>query len=823
MLSNDYLGAFELFLSTEPAASARGALAMRELRKKNGYLSYVSFIQCALASDDISRALELLDSPDRDVRLETVLLLRGGNFGVVREKLLEQVANEDDSFVRSAIVINIGDFGDEKDIPLMASLLTDPNDRVRANAIDALGKINDTRIVDHVLPYRDDANNRVRANVLKLLYRFQRVDRVFETLKGMITSGDDKMRASAVYLLREIDTVKSLDLILNEDAETFMENREKNLEFIQTVEARESLEGQLETLALEIETLERDLDDELTVLPTHTREKIRDLVDFKAKHSSLSTHRMHLSTISLSLQRQLEIETIVEAKTRALQDSKEFIENILRSLNAGVIVVDSEFSILEMNPAARSILRLKGPIEGAMMRELPVTREFIPFFETVFRDLLPLSREEMTIVGESGEPRIIGLSASPVVNRAGAVIGVVAAFQDITHTKSLEAKLIQSEKMKTVGMLSSSIAHDFNNLLMGILGFSSLLLEDYADDSNLSESLGMIYFSALEAKEIVVQLLSLSRTESPVKEWVSMSDLLTSTLKVARISFPEGQLLSAEIDEKTCMVMGDRSQLSQMILNLILNALDAMAGKTGEVKVTLGRINLSDTEVLEYLSGDRGGEFIVMRVKDRGCGITRDVLPRIFEPFFTTKTGAKGTGLGCTIVYNVAKRHGGGVVVDSTPENGTIFSVYLPAASDVPPKPPSDFVVPDLKGLRVWIVEDEPVAMKFVMETLAKVGVEVVDHSCGEDAVSSSAWEERKPDLLLVDMYLPGMDGLRCVETLARIKGGVPPVLFMSGHASRGVFERAINKFGGSFIQKPFTKNELIKAIADVLNGGSIF
>lgn len=848
--SRDYLGAFEQLLSGDPDASMQGAAAMRDLRKEKGYLSYVSFVQCAFAESDISRVMELLENPNRDVRLEAALLLRGANHEGVRERLLELADRESDSFVRSAIVINIGDFGDERDIPLMATFLNDPDDRVRANAIDALGKINDTRIVEHVLPYLDDSNNRVRANALKLLYRFQRVDRVFEALKEMITSGDERMRTSAVYLLREIDTVKSLDLILNEDAETFMENREKNLEFIRTVEARESLEGQLESLALEIETLEGELDEELVSLPQRARDKIKALADFRAKHSSLSTHRMHLSTIGLSLQRQIEIEALheklkcsmkdlemarteleqlnhtleglVESKTRALQESKEFTENILRSLNAGVIVVNRDLRILEMNPAARSILRIKGSIEGARISDFPFTSEFLPFIESVFGDLKPLPREEMTIARKGEESRIIGLSASPVVTRAGDVIGVVAAFQDITHTKGLEAKLIQAEKMKTVGMLSSSIAHDFNNLLMGILGFSSLLIEDHAEDHDLFESLSMIHSSALEAKEIVVQLLSLSRTTPPAKETVSMADLIVSTLKVAKVSFPEGQSLTAEIESGVPLVLGDRAQLSQVILNLLLNARDSMAGKTGEVEVFLGRETLSDAQAEKIFSGDRGGDFVVLKVRDQGCGIQKEDLPRIFEPFYTTKTGGKGTGLGCTIVYNVSKRHGGGVSIDSSPGKGTVFTVYLPATTIEASAVAKENPIPDLMGLRVWIIEDEPVAMKFVGETLVKAGVEVVGHSSGEEAVDSAGWATGKPDLLLVDMYLPGMDGLRCVETLAGTREGIPPVLFMSGHASRDTFERAIAKFGGSFIQKPFTKHELLEAVAEVLSGRTI-
>lgn len=830
--------ALNALLNGSESEKIDGSLAMRRDRALYGYGAYLEFLSEIDILQTLPAIRDMLETKCRDIRLEGVLLLRGKRNPDVKKLLINMMEIEDDPYVRSALVINIGAYGDQNDIPTMVSFLADTDERVRANAIEALGRINDARIVEHVLPFLTDPNNRVKANAVKLLYRFERLDNVYNALKEMIKSDQEKMQSSAVYLLREIDTVRSLDLLLGEDAETFVENRAKNLELLQSVETRQDLENRMEALGLQIDALRNDLKPSIDAFSPDSRDKFDTLLDFKARYAALSTHRVHLSAISLSLQRQIEIERLhtelsrshqelqttknaleelnsmlefrVMEKTMDLQKSKEFMESILTSLNTGVVVADRDLLVMEINPAARSILHLTGDIIGKKMDEIDTFTVFRPIFDQILKNMEPVQRHEATIAPEPGKPRVLGISASPVIEKGSNMRGVVAVFQDITHTKELEARLVMSEKMKTLGLLSSTISHDFNNLLMGILGFSSLLKESATISEDDLENVTMIHDSATEARDIVRQVLSVSREHPPERAPLNIVDLLGREGRILRISLPENINLQVSTKENIPMIYADRAQINQMLMNLIINAKDAMP-EGGTIHIGL------ETRIL---NGEKYSTYLCITIKDEGLGISNDDINKIFDPFFTTKTGGKGTGLGCTIIYNVVKKHDGLIKVSSAPDKGTVFEICLPALTYASINLKTGSKPIDLSGKKIAVVEDEPVALKFISESLNRSGATVYSSDCGEKALrewveNNAAWWP--PDLIMVDMYLPGIDGLRLIEAIAMVINPMPPVLFMSGHAGRETFERMIERTSGDFIQKPFDKIEMLGAVAAIL------
>ncbi|MBK5926086.1 hybrid sensor histidine kinase/response regulator [Rhodobaculum claviforme] len=394
--------------------------------------------------------------------------------------------------------------------------------------------------------------------------------------------------------------------------------------------------------------------------------------------------------------------------------------------------------------------------------------------------------------------------------------GLLAVFNDATELKSLEAQIVQSQKMQAIGQLAGGVAHDFNNLLTAISGHCDLLMlrhdrgdPDYAD-------LVQIHQNANRAAALVRQLLAFSRKQTLRPEVFDLRDTLGELTHLLSRLVGERVALVLDHDSDLDMVRADRRQIEQVIMNLVVNGRDAMR-EGGEI-----RIETRNRTLGESLVRDRAlvppGAYVVVRVSDQGAGIPPEHMTKIFEPFFTTKRAGEGTGLGLSTAYGIVKQTGGFIFVDSTPGTGTVFSLYLPACAPVPePEAASDPAVPtpepgrDCEGV-ILLVEDEAPVRAFAARALRMRGHTVIEASSAEEALGKLDDPGLHVDLFLTDVIMPGLDG----PTWVRKALGQRPqarVVFMSGYAEEALETGRTAIPNAVFLPKPFSLSELTATV----------
>jgi len=388
-----------------------------------------------------------------------------------------------------------------------------------------------------------------------------------------------------------------------------------------------------------------------------------------------------------------------------------------------------------------------------------------------------------------------------------AVRGIVVTGRDVTEQEVLEAQLRQSQKMEAVGRLAGGVAHDFNNLLTAILANTELMLSDLPA-GQLREDAEAVRETAQRAAALTRQLLAFSRKQVAAPQQVELDATVGETMRLLRRTLGEEILIEADLAAPRATVLADPSQLEQVLLNLAVNARDAMP----------------HGGVLTFRTWDGAPEeSVVLSVEDTGSGIEREILPRIFEPFFTTKEQGKGTGLGLSTVYGIVTQMGGRIEVASTPGAGTAFTIHLPLhrggadrGGPVPPRPaPSGTET-------VLLVEDEAAVRTSIRRILMRHGYQVFEARHGADALRIIEREGEAVQLVVTDLVMPEMGGRELIAALRARRGarpGAPRVLVMSGYDERAGTEGGAPLAGAGFIAKPFTVEGLLRAMRDVLDG----
>ena len=385
--------------------------------------------------------------------------------------------------------------------------------------------------------------------------------------------------------------------------------------------------------------------------------------------------------------------------------------------------------------------------------------------------------------------------------------------------RELEKHLRQSQKMEALGMLAGGIAHDFNNILSGILGFSSYLLNKAEPGSALHRDLGLIETSAERASELTRHLLAFARRKHFPKEPVPVKQVVRETLGILQRTLSKQIVIKTEIEDHLPDVMGDSGQINQVVMNLCLNAAEAMAEKGGDLTVNVWSRPLSPREeqVLTRSIDIGSGDFVTIEIVDTGTGMSDDVREHIFDPFFTTKSTRGGTGLGLSIVYGIVSNHGGDIQVISAEGEGTTFRVYLPAWSGEVPE--SETVDPaDLTGDEtILVVDDELIVRQMVTEILAEAGYTVESVGSGAEALDQVQALDGAVDLVLLDLVMPGMSG---EETFTVLNAGFPglPVLLTSGYAQEEVTDRLLAAGARDIVHKPYKSEALLVSIRKVLD-----
>jgi len=408
-------------------------------------------------------------------------------------------------------------------------------------------------------------------------------------------------------------------------------------------------------------------------------------------------------------------------------------------------------------------------------------------------------------------------TVSPVKDATGRIVSFVAVKRDITAQLHLESQLLQSQKMEAVGLLAGGIAHDFNNILTAIKGYCSLVSKAMpAGDPNRAD-LGEILSLAERAAILTSQLLAFSRKQIMLPKVIDLNATLGEMTKMLRRVIGEEISLSTRLCPGTCLIKVDPAQMEQVLVNLVLNARDAVAKG--------GRIEL-ETETLEppeQFFADRPalarGRLVCVRVRDNGSGIAPEAMQHLFEPFYTTKEHGKGTGLGLPMVYGTVKQSGGEIDVDSRPGEGSVFSLYFPVAVTELKARPAQEVPPAGGGTEtILLAEDEEQLRRLGERLLRAGGYTVISAENGQAALEAAARLERPADLLLTDVVMPGMSGRELALTLTE-RGLVRRVIYMSGYTDDTIVQHGVLQAGIAFVYKPFTPETLYAKIRAALDG----
>jgi two-component system cell cycle sensor histidine kinase/response regulator CckA len=422
---------------------------------------------------------------------------------------------------------------------------------------------------------------------------------------------------------------------------------------------------------------------------------------------------------------------------------------------------------------------------------------------------------EVRLSIKSAELRTVQMSAH-TIELSGQQC-MIAIIRDVTERRALEVQLREAQKMEAVGRLAGGVAHDFNNLLVGILGYSELLKKKLADQSSLLRMANEINFAAMRARDLTSRLLALSRRQLLQPAVLDLNALVRQCERLLRPIIGEDIRVVLRRDPKIGSVKADPAQLEQVILNLALNARDAMP-RGGTLSLETGNIQV-DAALARQHPGLIPGAYVRLQVADTGHGIAPDVMPRIFEPFFTTKELGKGSGLGLSTVYGVVKQSGGCVTVSSEPGNGAAFGIYLPRANELPDRKfPAPAVVTSSAGTEtILLVEDEAVVRDLVCEILRESGYNVLAAPSGPDAMKITAQHTHPIDLLITDVVMPEMSGPELVNALRRARGEMR-VLYMSGYTDDAVLVRQGLPEKCAFIRKPYTPLQFLQKVRETLD-----
>lgn len=515
------------------------------------------------------------------------------------------------------------------------------------------------------------------------------------------------------------------------------------------------------------------------------------------------------------------IQDVTERKRAeaALRESEERFRSVVEQTPDIIWRVDRDGVFTFLSPATRELLGY----EESELLDKPLSSILTPESAEQARAYVSgglegrngTEVEEYTHVRKDGSVFVGEIRSTPLRHPDGAIIGMHGITRDVTERKRLEQQLIQAQKLESIGQLAGGVAHDFNNLLAVILGYSDIIKAQIDPDAPENFGLDEIIKAGERAKDLTGQLLAFSRKQVLAMRDVHINEVVGSADKMLRRLIGEDIHIWIELAADMDIIKADASQMTQVLLNLSVNARDAMPNG-GILKISTESLYVNyDDERISH--GLRAGPYVLLTISDTGTGMKPEVLRHAFEPFFTTKEKGRGTGLGLATVFGIVKQHGGDITVQSELGHGTTFRVYLPvsetAQMQVIDEGQQEMALGH--GETVLVMEDEDNLRMLVCEMLRRLDYKVLQAGTFEECLPI-VQEQARVDLLLTDVIMPGMNGRQVYETL---KNHFPDLkaLFMSGYtddiiAHHGILEKGIN-----FIPKPFTQASLSRKLREVI------
>ncbi len=560
--------------------------------------------------------------------------------------------------------------------------------------------------------------------------------------------------------------------------------------------------------------------------------------------SQLSTKRNSEAALQDATRDLLSTQHLLEIDIRArqlaqqtLREKEEILRSVLSNLVDAVIVAGKSNRFVVYNPAAERMF-------GAHPPETPVSewaQEYVfsraGTSTVVATNDMPLNRamqghdvnnlELLVQMPATAENFWITVNGRPLRDHRGLVCGGVIVCRDLTERKLAEEALLESEKqlrqaqkMEAVGRLAGGVAHDFNNLLTVIAGYSNLLFYDPECNAEQREHAEQIQQAAERAAALTGQLLTFSRKQVVQNRAVQLNTAIEGIGNMLRRLAGEDVELMYRLAPDLGAVIADPGQIEQVIMNLAINARDAMPG--GGKLILDTRNVIVDASRLAHNPEVEPGAYALLTVTDSGCGMTAETQAQIFEPFFTTKDKGKGTGLGLSIVYGIVQQSGGYITVYSHPGQGATFAIYLPLSTDPVVAPePEVAAAPSTGGTEtILLVEDEATVRILIRNVLAQHGYRVLEASCGAEALSICESYQAPVHLVLTDVVMPGLKGPELVDRLRR---RIPDarILYISGYTDNAIEYFRHAEHHNAFLAKPFSLDEVLKKVREVLNPAS--
>ncbi|QXE24141.1 multi-sensor hybrid histidine kinase [Richelia sinica FACHB-800] len=484
-----------------------------------------------------------------------------------------------------------------------------------------------------------------------------------------------------------------------------------------------------------------------------------------------------------------------------------------------ICVRDLENQILFWSHGAETLYGWQASeVYGKNANEILLTEQQLPDLEAAFLQVINQGKwqGELTTVSKQGQKIVVSSRWSLVSDEQGRPKSILIVDTDITEKKLLETKLFRTQRLESIGTLASGIAHDLNNILTPILAGAQLLALKFPDaDDRTQLLLEILETNARRGSDLVKQVLSFARGVQGKRINLQLRHIIVEVTKILRETFPKSIEVYTDIPQDLWMVSGDGTQLHQVLMNLCVNAHDAMPDG-GLLQICAENLLIDDNYARMNLEAHTG-PYIVVSVTDTGSGIAKDIIDRIFEPFFTTKPIGQGTGLGLSTALGIIKSHGGFLSVDSELAKGTCFKVYLPAAPQEETFTSENLVPLTGNGELILVVDDEPAIQDITKESLETNNYKTLIASDGIEAIALYAQHMDKISVVLMDLMLPALDGVTAIRTLRKINPQVK-IVATSGLMSSSKLT-AIGSVGVStFLSKPYTVNELLLTLEKVLH-----
>jgi PAS domain S-box-containing protein len=504
---------------------------------------------------------------------------------------------------------------------------------------------------------------------------------------------------------------------------------------------------------------------------------------------------------------------------QALREQEQRLRAIFESTRDAIYLKDTSLRYTQCNRAtARMFDKEQEDIIGHTDAELFLV-EHANEIESIDRRVLAGQLERGTYRRTiKGAERVFDTSKAPVFDAAGNVVGLCGVSRDITEEVNLREQMRQAQKVEAIGRLAGGVAHDLNNLLSPIIGYGEMLLDDLNARDARRDAVKQIVHAGMRASDLVRQLLAFSRKQVLDFKAVDINGTIQGFEKLLRRTIREDIGIKTILSPNIRPVMADIGQIEQILMNLAVNAADAMP-KGGHITIETDLVEL-DEAYTAARADVQPGLYLLLAFSDTGCGMDSETRERIFEPFFSTK-GVHGTGLGLATVYGIVKQHGGNIRVFSEPDQGTTFKIYLPATlNELVEGAPVQKEGTDFTGSEtILLVEDNEQLREMAHVVLERKGYTVLGAENGEAALDLLATPARPLHLLLTDVVLPGMNGH---ELSQRVQERYPELktLYMSGYNDDVIAHRGVLEQGVQFIQKPFSVQNLAAKVREVLEGG---